>query len=122
MNVLGASDRALLARVACAQVAHDHHLAAWTATLKQRKTEKDADAAGMTVPNYLRAIGQYPCTERLVDNARPMDEMELDYMNAAIYATSRERERQAEQDAEEAEAIAKGMTVEEWEAVKAFKL
>ena len=53
---------------------------------------------------------------------KPTDEMELDYMQAAMYANSCERERQAEQDAEEAEAIAKGMTVEEFLAAKAFKV
>ena len=100
----------------CLQIGHDHLLAAWTATIKQRKVQTDAKAAGMSEESYLKAIGEYPCTEYA---ERPVfDEMDADYMRAAHYATRRQREREAAEEAQEAAAIKAGYTVEEWEAIR----
>ena len=93
------------------QVGHDHLLAAWTATLKQRKIEKDAASAGMTVEDFLRATNQFPCTDW---KARPeSDIMDLDYMKAFEYANRRERQREEEKAADERAAIAAGLTAEQ---------
>ena len=75
-----------------------------------------AKAAGMSEESYLKAIGEYPCTEYA---ERPVfDEMDADYMRAAHYATRRQREREAAEEAQEAAAIKAGYTVEEWEAIR----
>ena len=44
--------------------------------------------------------------------------MDADYMRAAHYATRRQREREAAEEAQEAAAIKAGYTVEEWEAIR----
>jgi hypothetical protein len=98
----------------CDQVGHDHLLAAWTATLKQRKVESDAKAMGLTVEDYLRETNQFPVTDW---KARPQyeDEMEADYMRAFQHANMREFQRQQQQSADEAAAIAAGLTAEQYE-------
>jgi hypothetical protein len=96
------------------QVGHDHLLAAWTATLKQRKIESDAKAMGLTVEDYLRETNQLPCTDW---KARPQyeDEMEADYMRAFQHANMCEFQRQQQQANDEAAAIAAGLTAEQYE-------
>jgi len=95
-------------------VGHDHLLAAWTATIKQRKVESDAKAMGLTVEAFLRQTNQFPCTDW---KARPTyeDEMEADYMRAFQQANTFEFQREQRQAADEAAAIAAGLTAEQYE-------
>jgi len=96
------------------QVGHDHLLAAWSATVTQRKVESYAQAMGLTVEDYLRETNQFPCADW---KARPKyaDEMEADYMRAFQHANMCLFQREQRQAADEAAAIAAGLTAEQYE-------
>jgi len=94
----------------------DYKRAAVIATTNQQLMELDAAASGLSVEAFMRATGQYPCTDY---TPRPEhNEMDADYMRAFRYADARERERAVNQDLEEAAAIAAGFTVEQYEQYK----
>ena len=98
------------------KVGFDHTLAAMTASLRERVIQENADAAGLTVADYLRVTRTLPCTD--YKPRRAMDYMEIDYMTAAIIATQRQHSREAEENDDEAMAIQAGLTVEEYELMK----
>ena len=74
------------------QVDRDHTQAARTATLRQRATEKRAADAGLSVADYMKQTGTYPCQE-FVERGALMDAIEADHTHAALVANIRQNAR-----------------------------